>query len=279
MIAGNKPSPFPYRTAGQLTSFFTDLNLDYYHDGSTRATWVEGVLTEINDAASPNSDTLAPQLIQVIEYLVHPDHFVWSKDIHIDHNSAISLLNEMLREYDMEVCLLGRKSLPQIVNLASVTPSSHEVYMESTRHIVFVPQIFKIPEKDVDSQLVSVMMPFGAELNRVYSEIKTQCSIRGLDCYRADDIWNNPTIIQDIFELIFCARLVIVDLTDRNPNVLYETGIAHTLGKDVIPIAQHKSHIPSNIGAIRTLHYHNNMEGIRTMGKDLGSRIDTLLGL
>ncbi|MCT7486360.1 hypothetical protein N5T98_04880 [Aliarcobacter cryaerophilus] len=53
-------------------------------------------------------------------------------------------------------------------------------------------------------------------------------------CKRADDIWEDHTFIQDIFSLIYKSKIVIVDFTGKNPNVMYETGIAHTLGKIVI---------------------------------------------
>lgn len=46
-------------------------------------------------------------------------------------------------------------------------------------------------------------------------------------CRRADDIWEAPAIIQDVVNLIDRSRIVVCDCTERNPNVFYETGIAH----------------------------------------------------
>jgi hypothetical protein len=48
------------------------------------------------------------------------------------------------------------------------------------------------------------------------------------------------------------ARIVIADLNSRNPNVFYETGIAHTLGRDVIQIAQSIEDVPFDLRAIRS---------------------------
>lgn len=50
-------------------------------------------------------------------------------------------------------------------------------------------------------------------------------------------------------------RLVIADLTDSNPNVFYELGIAHTLGKEVIMIAQHVAIVPFDVGHVRYIRY------------------------
>ena len=85
-----------------------------------------------------------------------------------------------------------------------------------------------------NGDLVSVMMPFGAQYNDVYKTLKTAASDLGLECKRADDIWEHHHVIQDIVDLITKARVVVCDCSGRNPNVFYEIGIAHSLGKDFI---------------------------------------------
>ena len=40
---------------------------------------------------------------------------------------------------------------------------------------------------------------------------------------------------------------MVVDFSGKNANVMYETGIAHTLGKKVIPITQRIDDIPSDM--------------------------------
>ena len=95
----------------------------------------------------------------------------------------------------------------------------------------------------------------------------------GLSCFRADDIWENATFIQDIFELIYCSRVVVVDFSGKNPNVMYETGVAHTLGKHVIPIARAIEDVPSDLRHHRVLKYLPNKEGYA----DLQSRLEMRL--
>lgn len=62
MICGNfsdgKTRFFRYRSSSYITQFFRDCDTDYEHDGSTRATWVAGVLTEI--LAGPHANTTTP---------------------------------------------------------------------------------------------------------------------------------------------------------------------------------------------------------------------------
>ncbi|MBK9356824.1 MAG: hypothetical protein IPN08_05460 [Bacteroidales bacterium] len=68
-----------------------------------------------------------------------------------------------------------------------------------------------------------------------------------LECRKANDIWENSTFIQDIFELIFTSKIVVGDFSGKNPNVFYEIGIAHTLGKTVIPITQSINDVPADL--------------------------------
>jgi hypothetical protein len=82
----------------------------------------------------------------------------------------------------------------------------------------------------------------------------------GLKCRRADDIWENPAVMQDVVSLIDRSRVVICDCTGRNPNVFYEIGVAHTLGREVILITQSQEDIPFDLRHLRYVSYLNNGE-------------------
>lgn len=125
--------------------------------------------------------------------------------------------------------------------------------------------------------LASAMMPFSPEFKPVYKTIGASCSANALRCLRANDIWANSTIIQDIFDLIFVSRIVIVDFTGRNSNVMYETGIAHTLGKHVVPITQSLGDVPFDLQSHRVLEYLPNREGLRKLESSLSERLKTII--
>ena len=95
-------------------------------------------------------------------------------------------------------------------------------------------------------------------------------------CQRADDIWINNHIVDDIINLIWRARVVIADLSLRNPNVFYGTGIAHTLGGEVIQIAQSMEDIPFDLRAIRSQTYLNNGEGLERLKAQVVERLNYL---
>lgn len=141
------------------------------------------------------------------------------------------------------------------------------------------PTVFTISEQEkIEPALVSVMMPFDAGFGAVYDTLRATVERTGLRCRRADEIWENPAIIQDIVSLIDKSRVVVCDCTGRNPNVFYEIGIAHTLGREVILITQTDADIPFDLRHLRYVRYLNNAEGREQLSVQLAARINTLLG-
>jgi hypothetical protein len=157
------------------------------------------------------------------------------------------------------------KKFPSEAHYISAKPSE--------RKITFAPNVFQVPDGYVELDLAAVMMPFATEFNPVHEVIKRACAANGLRCLRADDIWEETTIIQDIFNLVFRAQVVIVDFTGKNANVMYETGIAHTLGKHVIPIAQTLADVPFDMQHHRALKYLPNREGMTTLESALVKKL------
>jgi hypothetical protein len=275
MICGNESfNHFPYRSSSQLTKFFIDLDLDYVHDGSTRAMWVQSVLEDLNLKESANTKLPSRGLVKVIEALVNPDYFLF--DEKVNNEKAIIDVNTIIKSSGLVLkSQSDGQSILALLNGEFISTAIKEV--DVIQHVTFAPSVFKIPKKQNNDKLVSVMMPFNAAFRGTYDAIKRVCDHMGLECRRADDIWENSTFIQDIFDLIYCAKIIVVDFTDRNPNVMYETGIAHTLGKIVIPISQSLTDIPSDLNHHRALKYLPNDEGYRNLSNELYKRVKTIL--
>jgi hypothetical protein len=83
-----------------------------------------------------------------------------------------------------------------------------------------------------DNHLVFVMMPF-AGFDNVYYAIQT--AVEGIEgknfrCLRADDKFTTFQIwCRNICKNIRKAKYLVVDTTERNPNVFYELGFSHAL--------------------------------------------------
>ncbi|EPN8223868.1 hypothetical protein ACT3QV_001803 [Vibrio alginolyticus] len=141
------------------------------------------------------------------------------------------------------------------------------------------PKVFTLSDPEqIEPLLVSAMMPFSPQFNQVYSALQQISEQYGLKCRRADDIWENPAVMQDVVSLIDKSRIVICDCTGRNSNVFYEAGIAHALGREVILITQVESDIPFDLRHLRYVSYLNNGEGLRDLQLKLEQRISSLVG-
>lgn len=134
--------------------------------------------------------------------------------------------------------------------------------------------VFRVsPIPSVNENQLSAMMPF-AGFGAVYAAIQNAALANGMTCNRADDIWENATIIQDIVDLIDRSAIVVCDCTSRNPNVFYEIGIAHTLGKEVILITQSADDIPFDLRHLRYIRYYPN--DMHQLSIDISNKIQSI---
>jgi hypothetical protein len=138
------------------------------------------------------------------------------------------------------------------------------------------PKVFQLADpENIEPSLVSAMMPFHPSFDAVYATLQRTAEAAGLRCRRADDIWENPAVIQDVVSLIDRSSIVICDCTGRNPNVFYEIGVAHTLGREVILITQAEADIPFDLRHLRFVQYLNNGEGLNALSTRLQPRLFT----
>jgi hypothetical protein len=107
----------------------------------------------------------------------------------------------------------------------------------------------------MDSRLCFVALPFRDEYGDAYDTVETVVDYCGLRCIRADRIPGSRRITDDIRNNIEKARIVIADLTDSNPNVFYEVGLAHGREKQIILMVQKESTVPFDLRDIRYLQY------------------------
>ncbi len=122
-----------------------------------------------------------------------------------------------------------------------------------------------------------ILMPFGQpwsdSINTLIRDILEEKRIRSI---RGDDM-KKPDIIEDIWQGINESRIIIADCTGMNPNVLYELGIAHTVGKDVILLTQNIDTIAFDVRGLRYITYTNDLDGLNKLRNNLFQTIDEIL--
>ena len=93
-----------------------------------------------------------------------------------------------------------------------------------------------------------VVMPFAKEFDDVYRfGIKSACIDAGAYCERVDEQIFHEDILDRVYNQLSRADVIIADMTHRNPNVFYEVGYAHALGKKVILLTQSSEDIPFDL--------------------------------
>jgi hypothetical protein len=183
-----------------------------------------------------------------------------------------------LKDVDLISVLKDAEIIP--FNFLSTLPpgSRFAVGTAPPSSLTINPTAFRVPAgAQVEPDLVSVMMPFNGNFNNVLAAVEMSCFEQNLRCQRADSIWDEDEIIQDVFSLIFRSRVVVCDFSNQNPNVFYEAGIAHTLGRPVIAITQHEGDVPFDLRHRRFVKYLNNEEGLTDLSRKLSRRLRTIL--
>lgn len=119
------------------------------------------------------------------------------------------------------------------------------------------PKQFQRVSLPVEKNRCFVIMPFKEELDYVYGGIKQGLNKAGYICNRVDEIGGATPIINKILTEILQSRYIIADLTDCNPNVFYELGIAHCFkeAQNIIILKQQGSKVPFDITHLTYIEY------------------------
>lgn len=128
--------------------------------------------------------------------------------------------------------------------------SSTDLTSDSTKRSASTPKI-------ATGDSCFVVMPFagaiGSYFQYVYEPAITKA---GLKAVRADaDIFGTGKIIDQIWSGINSARVLVAELTTKNPNVFYELGLAHALNKPVVLVSSNEEDVPFDLRHIRVIYY------------------------
>src|SRR6185503_14376375 len=87
---------------------------------------------------------------------------------------------------------------------------------------------------------------------------------------RVDEQIFTEGMLERVFNQISKADVIVADMTGRNPNVFYEVGYAHALGKIVLLLTQAADDIPFDLKHRQHTVYHGKIEDLK---KELTARL------
>lgn len=186
-------------------------------------------------------------------------------DNYLDFSSIEDLINNYYKKKEEEAKAEKEKKNPYLINLPIkdfATPFQEDRF--------YVNPIFTSRITNINKKLCFVLMPFKEEWSdRVYkSYIRENIEALDYQCVRADNLVGK-IVIEDIWAQITQAAFIIADVTGKNPNVMYELGIAHTVGKPVILITQDLKTIPFDFAHLRHYEYKDNSDGKELFASEL----------
>ena len=93
-----------------------------------------------------------------------------------------------------------------------------------------------------------VLMPFSKGFDDAFDlAIRPACEAAGAYAERVDKQIFTGSILERVYNQIAKADLVVADMSERNPNVFYEVGYAHALGKTTLLLTRNAEDIPFDL--------------------------------
>lgn len=136
------------------------------------------------------------------------------------------------------------------------------------------PGLFCIDKKRIEVDEYSVLsrkgrvfavMQLSSPYREIYEDVIKRICEGDYEIRNAEEIYGPGLIMSDVAKDIIESDFVVADITPANPNVYYELGAAHALGKPVIMVADRAnvSKLPFDIAAGRVVFYENTIAGKR----------------
>jgi hypothetical protein len=134
-----------------------------------------------------------------------------------------------------------------------------------------------------------VMQPFGRRTNprtgeevdndKIYEALKTLQLVRpsfAIDVFRADTKqYSKADLHSHVIECIRLSDFCVADFTGQNPNVIYETGFARGLKREVIVVCQDRADVPTDLKELITVPYR--MDDLQHLGSDIDQHLDRVV--
>ena len=105
--------------------------------------------------------------------------------------------------------------------------------------------------------------------------IEKAASSKGYKAIRADHIEKSGIITTQIIQNLLNSDILIADLSEKNPNVLYELAVRHATRKPFIQIITSGQAIPFDVAANRTIHYDLSLAGAEEAIRQIEAQIQS----
>jgi hypothetical protein len=77
----------------------------------------------------------------------------------------------------------------------------------------------------------------------------------GLNRVSVRQVFHDASMLAEVCQHLQLAQVIVIDLADLNPTVMYVLGLCHGLGRCPILLTQDAAQLPFNLGALRYVEY------------------------
>lgn len=121
---------------------------------------------------------------------------------------------------------------------------------------------------------VFVLTPMNKKFHEDYLWVKESFLKHRFLSVKGDDVMVQSNLLSHIIKEIASSRFIVANISGRNPNVFYELGIAHALGKDVLLIARNENDITFDLSSSQVIIYSNQEQLERSVSEWLVSTLN-----
>jgi hypothetical protein len=130
--------------------------------------------------------------------------------------------------------------------------------------------VFRSGESAVVQHSCLYLGPFSELFETIYkNHVVPPLKNIGMLVTRADEIFSADVVIEDVWKEITSSSFVVADVSGRDPNVMYEIGLAHAVGRPVLMMSQSSNDIPFGLRHRRSVIYEYTPRGCHKLELDL----------
>lgn len=193
-----------------------------------------------------NSIIIAVTILSTVAVLFSWLALLQTRKKNREYQVSIGNLISPQREYVES--LVYNSTLPLTKDYGFLADASHILFSSEGKEMIIRTKLpdfsffedmgIFLPEVKVKEKMVMCLMPFHKKFDKTKIAIAESCTKAGYRFRRSDDelLADNTDLRKNIVRMILEAQIIVAVLDGRNPNVFYEIGIAHSMGKLVLMV-------------------------------------------